>query len=111
MGWVRHGQDVEVTVEAYAGETFEGTVVFVEPFLDDKTRTVKVRVTALVPGFVALISRSGVESWNWSPSCVNGRMVAPDLATRGVMFKLFGIVQVRTLHRPDVHFDERHGKF
>lgn len=44
LGWVRHGQDVEVTVEAYAGETFEGTVVFVEPFLDDKTRTVKVRV-------------------------------------------------------------------
>jgi Cu(I)/Ag(I) efflux system membrane fusion protein len=44
LGWVRHGQSVAVTVEAYSGEVFEGTIVFVEPFLDDQTRTVKVRV-------------------------------------------------------------------
>jgi membrane fusion protein, copper/silver efflux system len=43
LGWVRHGQNVEVTVEAYPGEMFAGTVVFIEPFLDDQTRTVKVR--------------------------------------------------------------------
>ena len=35
---------MEVTVEAYAGESFPGTVTFINPFLDDKTRTVKARV-------------------------------------------------------------------
>jgi Cu(I)/Ag(I) efflux system membrane fusion protein len=44
LAWIRLGQPVDVSVEAYPGETFHGTVVFIDPFLDDKTRTVKVRV-------------------------------------------------------------------
>lgn len=44
LAWVRFGQFVDVTVEAYPGETFRGTVVFIDPFLNDETRTVKVRV-------------------------------------------------------------------
>jgi Cu(I)/Ag(I) efflux system membrane fusion protein len=44
LAWVRYGQKVEVEVEAYPGEVFEGTVVFIDPFLSDQTRTVKVRV-------------------------------------------------------------------
>jgi Cu(I)/Ag(I) efflux system membrane fusion protein len=49
LAWVRYGQKVEVTVEAYPGRTFEGTVVFIEPFLNDQTRTVKVRVNLKNP--------------------------------------------------------------
>jgi Cu(I)/Ag(I) efflux system membrane fusion protein len=49
LGWVRYGQAVDVTVEAYPGETFHGTVTFIEPFLDDRTRTVKVRVNLANP--------------------------------------------------------------
>lgn len=44
LGWVRYGQAVEVTLEAYPGEKFQGKVVFIDPFLNDQTRTVKVRV-------------------------------------------------------------------
>ena len=44
LAWVRFGQKVDVTVEAYPGERFLGTVTFLDPFLDDKTRTVKARV-------------------------------------------------------------------
>lgn len=44
VGWVRPGQKVDVRVEAYPGELFHGTVVFVDPFLNDQSRTVKVRV-------------------------------------------------------------------
>ncbi len=44
LAWIRRGQPVDVTVEAYPGEVFHGSVVFIDPFLDDKTRTVKVRV-------------------------------------------------------------------
>jgi Cu(I)/Ag(I) efflux system membrane fusion protein len=42
---------VEVTVEAYRGETFPGIVIFIHPFLDDETRTVKVRVNLKNPDF------------------------------------------------------------
>lgn len=44
VGWVRRGQKVDVRVEAYPGELFQGTIVFVDPFLNDQSRTVKVRV-------------------------------------------------------------------
>ena len=42
--WIRNGQKVEFETEAYPGEMFKGKVVFVDPFLDPKTRTAKVRV-------------------------------------------------------------------
>ena len=42
--WVRFGQQVEVTLEAYPTETFRGVVTFIDPLLDDKNRTVKARV-------------------------------------------------------------------
>jgi Cu(I)/Ag(I) efflux system membrane fusion protein len=49
LAWIRYGQPVEVAVEAYPGETFHGTVVFIDPFLNDPTRTVKVRVNLKNP--------------------------------------------------------------
>ncbi len=49
LAWVRFGQPVDVAVEAYPGEAFRGTVTFIDPFLDDKTRTVKVRVNLKNP--------------------------------------------------------------
>jgi Cu(I)/Ag(I) efflux system membrane fusion protein len=47
--WIRNGQKVEFETEVYPGETFKGKVVFVDPFLDPKTRTVKVRVNVPNP--------------------------------------------------------------
>ncbi|MCE9530105.1 MAG: efflux RND transporter periplasmic adaptor subunit [Planctomycetes bacterium] len=49
LGWVRTGQKVEVSVEAYPNERFTGTVVFIDPFLDDRTRTVRARVNLKNP--------------------------------------------------------------
>lgn len=48
--WIRVGQKVEFDAEAYPGETFNGKVVFIDPFLNPKTRTVKVRVNVPNPG-------------------------------------------------------------
>lgn len=42
--WIRNGQEVEFETEAYPGEIFKGKIGFIDPFLDTKTRTVKVRV-------------------------------------------------------------------
>ncbi|MEW6358125.1 MAG: efflux RND transporter periplasmic adaptor subunit [Planctomycetota bacterium] len=43
--WVRYGQKVEITAEAYPGETFPGWISLIEPVLTEMTRTVKLRVT------------------------------------------------------------------
>ncbi|MEK7699896.1 MAG: efflux RND transporter periplasmic adaptor subunit, partial [Planctomycetota bacterium] len=43
MAWIKIGQEVEVTTPTYPGESFIGKVSFIEPFLDDKTRSVKFR--------------------------------------------------------------------
>lgn len=44
MGWMKKGQRVEITSPAYPGEKFEGKTAFIDPYLNPKTRTVKVRV-------------------------------------------------------------------
>lgn len=41
---LRYGQNVDFTVEARPGEEFHGTIALIDPILDEKTRTVKVRV-------------------------------------------------------------------
>ena len=57
--WLAAGQTVSFTVTALPGETFSGTIVFVDPVLDDRTRTVRVRLEAdnpdgrLRPGMLA----------------------------------------------------------
>lgn len=59
--WIRYGQDVEVATEAFPGEVFHGTVVFIDPFLDEDTRAVRVRVNMdnqegkLKPGMFASV--------------------------------------------------------
>ncbi len=42
--WVRYGQQVEVVTEDYPGRRFVGSVAFIDPVLNAKTRTAKVRL-------------------------------------------------------------------
>ncbi len=49
LPFLRYGQKVEFTAEAFPGERFSGRISFIEPVLDPKTRTVKVRVQAENP--------------------------------------------------------------
>jgi membrane fusion protein, copper/silver efflux system len=44
LAWLRYGQTVECETEAYPGEPFKGRISFIDPVLDTRTRTVKVRV-------------------------------------------------------------------
>lgn len=69
LPWIRYGQAVEFNAKAIPGENFTGVVSFVQPFLDEKTRTVKVRVNVenlagrLKPGmFVTGIIKSRIDS-------------------------------------------------
>lgn len=49
LAWLRYGQEVSFTVEAYPGETFTGKIVFIDPEVNPKTRTVAVRVNVSNP--------------------------------------------------------------
>ena len=46
---VRYGQPVDVALEAFPGEIFRGIVTFIDPFLNEQTRTIKVRVNLKNP--------------------------------------------------------------
>jgi Cu(I)/Ag(I) efflux system membrane fusion protein len=47
---IKIGQIVDLSSQSYPGKTFRGRVAFIYPFLDPKTRTVKVRVEIPNPG-------------------------------------------------------------
>jgi Cu(I)/Ag(I) efflux system membrane fusion protein len=49
LAWLKKNQKVAFETEAYPGQVFDGTIVFIDPFLDPKTRTVKVRVNVANP--------------------------------------------------------------
>lgn len=62
---VRVGQRAAVTLDAYPGESFDGRAIYINPFVDEKTRTVKVRFQfankggRLKPGMYATIELQG----------------------------------------------------
>ena len=78
--WLRTGQPVALTTRSWPGRSFAGTVAFIDPVLDQKTRSVEVRVAvdnadgALKPGMLA----SGVVEVAMDG---RGRAVAPGTPT------------------------------
>lgn len=51
LPWIRIGQEVEMQLAYFPGKKFKGKVTFIDPFLDPKTRTVKVRMEFDNPGW------------------------------------------------------------
>ena len=57
--WLRYGQKVDFTVQAFPGVNFHGTIAFISPVLSEASRTVQVRVNVknkdemLKPGMLA----------------------------------------------------------
>ncbi len=44
LAWLRPGLEVEVSVESRPGETFSAPIAFIDPTIDPRTRTARVRV-------------------------------------------------------------------
>jgi len=83
MQWLRYGQQVEFTTEAYPGQVFTGTISFIDPVLNDRTRTAKVRVIVDNPDgrlkpnlFVRATVRASVAA--------GGRVIDPRLADKWI---------------------------
>ncbi len=82
---LRWGQRVTFTVEAHPGEIFEGRVSFIEPMVDERTRTAAVRVAVdnterrLKPGmFASAVIRARVGEDGAVPNNeLAGRWVCP----------------------------------
>ncbi len=78
LSWIRYGQSVEFETESYPGKTFTGKISFIDPVLNAKTRTVKLRVNVsnqdfkLKPGmFVRATIKSRLTK--------SGKVMDPDL--------------------------------
>lgn len=83
LPWLQYGQEVEFTTEAHPGEVFKGRITFIDPMLNDKTRTVKVRVNVsntdgrLKPDmFVRAVVRAKVAQ--------GGMVMAPEMAGKWI---------------------------
>ena len=83
LEWLRYGQQVEFTSISYPGQIFKGTISFIDPILNDRTRTVKIRVNVqnpdgkLKPGmFVKAVVQSQVAG--------GGRIMDADLVGKWI---------------------------
>lgn len=83
LSLLRWGQRVAFTVEAHPGEVFEGRISFIEPMVDEQTRTAAVRVAVDNPGqrlkpgmFASAVARTRVAN--------SGAVVNDELAGRWV---------------------------
>jgi Cu(I)/Ag(I) efflux system membrane fusion protein len=83
LAWLHFGQQVEFRTEAYPGERFTGWISFIDPVLDSKTRTAKVRVNVdnsdgrLKP---EMFVRAVVQS----PVAAGGKVMSPDLSGKWI---------------------------
>lgn len=85
LAWVRYGQLVELTAEAYPGRIFRGMVTFVQPVVTEATRTVRVPVhiknedQALKPGmYVSTIVKATLgPDGRAAPTGVEGKFSCP----------------------------------
>ena len=83
LPWLAFGQNITFSAEAIPGETFKGHIAFIDPVLDAKTRTVKVRMNVqnpdglIKPGmFVQGTIQATLDG--------NGKAINPELANKWI---------------------------
>ena len=81
LQWLGYGQKVKFTAVAYPGETFSGTIAFIDPVLNEKTRTVKVRVNVPNPDG-RLKPEMFVKAVVTSPIAAGGKTITADLVDK-----------------------------
>lgn len=92
--WLRYGQQVEFSTEAYPGDVFLGRISFIDPVLNPRTRTVKVRVDVPNP-HGKLKPEMFVNGRVQAQVATGGRVMAPELAGKWICRMHPGIVKER----------------
>lgn len=108
LALLKEGQSLDFTVEALPGRNFSGDIIFIDPVLDSKTRTVEVRIEvdnqdgALKPGmFVNAVANADVGTVSGG----NLPLVIP--ATAPMITGERAVVYVRVPDREKPTFDGR----
>jgi Cu(I)/Ag(I) efflux system membrane fusion protein len=83
MMWIRYGQEVEFVTEAFPSEIFKGKVSFISPMVDDRTRTIKVRVNVSNP-FGKLKPNMFVRAFVRSKIASTAKVMDSDLAGKWI---------------------------
>ena len=83
LPWIRYGQAVQFTTEAYPGRRFQGRIAFIDPLLSERTRTIGVRVNAPNPDG-ALKPGMFVRALVKSQLAAGPKVVAPELAGKWI---------------------------
>lgn len=107
--WVRTGQEVTVSVEAFADRTFKGKITRINPSVDQQTRSFEVEALIennggdLKPGFFV---KASIPSSN-----VVGTLFVPQEALLYVygVYKVF-VIEGNTLKEKEVKIGERSGE-
>jgi membrane fusion protein, copper/silver efflux system len=85
LAWLRYGQHVQLQAAALPGQNIEGVISYIPPRLDEKTRTVKVRVNVdnqqgqLKPGmFISAALKAEVnDEGQLTSSTLKGKWISP----------------------------------
>lgn len=78
LPWLHYGQEVSFEAEAWPGETFRGRISFLDPVLDDTTRTLGVRVQVDNPD-LRLKPDMFVRATVHAPMAASGRLIDAEL--------------------------------
>lgn len=81
--WLHFGQDVSFTSEAFPGETFTGKIAFIDPTLNPKTRTIRIRVNMENPG-AKLKPEMFVNALVKSKVLADGKIMSAELAGKWI---------------------------
>ena len=78
LAWIREGTPADVTLSYFPGETFRGTVRYLEPELSEATRTLKVKIE--VPNPRGRLRAGMFATVVFSPLAVKNALTVPSLA-------------------------------
>jgi len=81
--WIRYGQDISFTVNAYPGEVFKGKITFIDPILNPDTRSIKIRVNVENPDG-KLKPNMFVSAVVYPKVAAGGRVMDPAMADKWI---------------------------
>ena len=83
LPWIRYGQTVEIEAQAFPGEVFTGVISFVDPVVDDRTRSVKLRTNLPNPDG-RLKPNMFVRATLRSRLAAGGKLMEPSMAGKWI---------------------------